>query len=768
MSLAGGTRLGPYEILSLLGAGGMGEVYKARDPRLGRDVAIKVLPASMAGDPSRLHRFEQEARAVAALSHANIVAIFDVGAGDHPFLVTELLDGETLRAVVARGPLSLTRATEIALQIVAGLAAAHDRGIVHRDLKPENIFLTRDRGVKILDFGLAKAGPSTLGAYGVAAELAPPDVDVTRASATLAGLVMGTAGYMSPEQVRGQAADPRSDIFACGAILYEMVTGQRAFQGASPADTMSAVLREQPMDLVLRSGTPPALARLVRRCLEKDANDRFQSARDLRFAIESISDAHPAPPAAPGTTQKADAKSVAVLPFANMSADAENQYFSDGLSEELINALTRLPGLRVASRTSAFRFRGGDVDIREIGRQLQVGTVLEGSVRRAGTRLRITAQLISVTDGCHIWSERYDREMADVFAIQDEIVESIVGALAPALAGDAKKAVRRPTDNLEAYELYLKGRHSWHLRTPASMQTAMRCFERVIELDADYALAHAGISDCASLCRGYGVLTHAEAVGRASPAITRAITLDPTLAQVNFSQAVYLLITHGQWSDARGFLDKAVAIDPRMVDAIGYLGMVSACQGRLDEAQTYADRVREVDPSSGFGDFLAACAMNIAGRFAGAEASARHLLELQPDSLAGLWTRGLALCGLARYDEAVSTFERAVILSQWPFYVGLLGMAYGLAGRASDAQRLLSELSARGDRGEYIPPFAPLWIHLGLEDRTAIRADLDACLADSTSPMTIKISCAVFLEAHRSDPEIDRRLHAIFRTTPAP
>src|SRR5260221_5954064 len=453
MSLAPGTRLGPYEILSLLGAGGMGEVYKARDPRLDRDVAIKVLPESMAGDPSRLHRFEQEARSVAALSHPNLVAIFGVGTGDRPYLVTELLDGETLRSVLERGPVSLKRAAEVALQLVAGLTAAHDRGVVHRDLKPENIFVTRAQGVKILDFGLAKATSP--------AEARLHDVDVTRASATLAGLVMGTAGYMSPEQVRGQAADPRSDIFATGAILYEMVTGQRAFQGASPADTMSAVLREQPMDLVLRSGTPPALARLVRRCLEKDPQERFQSARDLRFAIESISDAHPV---APAPVKKADEKSIAVLPFANMSADAENQFFSDGLAEELINALARLPGLQVASRTSAFRFRGGDVDIREIGRQLQVATVLEGSVRRAGNRLRVTAQLISVADGYHLWSERYDREMADVFAIQDEIVESIVKAIAPALAGDAKKAVRRPTDNLEAYELYLKGRHSWHLR----------------------------------------------------------------------------------------------------------------------------------------------------------------------------------------------------------------------------------------------------------------------------------------------------------------
>jgi TolB-like protein/Flp pilus assembly protein TadD len=749
MSLAAGTRLGPYEIVCLIGAGGMGEVYRARDPRLGRDVAVKVLPESMAGDPARLHRFEQEARAVAALSHPNIVAIFDVGTGDQPYLVTELLEGETLRTMLGRGPLALPRASEIALQLVAGLAAAHDRGVVHRDLKPENLIVTRDRIVKILDFGLSKAASEP-----------HHDVDATRPSATMAGVVMGTAGYMSPEQVRGQAADPRSDIFAVGAILYEMVSGQRAFQGASSADTMSAVLRETPMDLVLRSGTPPSLARLVRRCLEKDAADRFQSARDLRFAIESVSDTHPAAAAA----AKTDARSIAVLPFANMSADAENQFFSDGLAEELINALTRLPGLQVASRTSAFRFRGADADIREIGRQLRVSAVLEGSVRRAGSRLRVTAQLINVADGYHLWSERYDREMADVFAIQDEIVESIVKAIAPALAGDAKKAVRRPTDNLEAYELYLKGRHLWHLRTPASLQTAMRCYERVIELDADYALAHAGISDCASLCRGYGVLRFDEANARAGPAIARAMALDPTLPQVQFSQAVHLLVGHGRWDEARRFLEKALAIDARMVDAIAYMGMVSACQGRMDEAQTWADRARDIDPTSGFCDFIAACTLNIAGRFERAEESAGRLLHMQPDSLAGLWTRGIALSWLGRHDEAVATAERALVLSQWPFYAGLLGLAYGRAGRAADAQRVLSELEARGERGEYIPPFARLCTHVGLNDRSAIIADLDACIADSSSPMTIKISCAIALEALRSDPEIDRRLHTIYRT----
>jgi serine/threonine protein kinase/tetratricopeptide (TPR) repeat protein len=773
MSLTPGTRLGRYEILSPIGAGGMGEVYKAHDPRLGREVAIKVLHESVAADPERLHRFEQEARAVAALSHPNILAIFDVGAGAQPYLVTELLEGETLREGLARGPLPLARATDVAMQLVAGLAAAHDRGIVHRDLKPENIFLTRDRGVKILDFGLAKAtSPAEAGHHDPAGLHDPngrgvrlqADVDVTRASATLPGLVMGTAGYMSPEQVRGQAADPRSDIFAAGAILYEMVTGQRAFQGASPADTMSAVLREQPMDLVLRSGTPPALARLVRRCLEKDPNDRFQSARDLRFAIESISDAHPVAAAAPGTTQKADVKSVAVLPFANMSVDAENQFFSDGLAEELINALTRLPGLQVASRTSAFRFRGGDVDIREIGKQLQVTTVLEGSVRRAGNRLRITAQLINIADGYHLWSERYDREMADVFEIQDEIVEAIVKALAPALSGDAKKAVRRPTENLEAYELYLKGRHSWHLRSPSALQSAMRCFEQVIALDPDYALAYAGLADCFGICRVYGWFSAAQSRDRAGEAVARAAAIDSSLAEVSFSQAAHVFFFERNGPRAEGFLRQAVAINPRMVDAHGYLGLVLACEGRLDEATAHADHACAIDPLSAFSHYLASAAFAVMGRFARAEQEARRVCELQQDSLTGLWPLGIALCALGRDDEAVAVLERAVTLSRAPVYLGQLGLAYGRAGRADDARRLLGELEDRASRGEYVIPTATLCIHVGLDDASGVRRSLEACTTDHTPVATIKIVCGTFLEAYRTDAGIARLLDTLYGT----
>jgi serine/threonine protein kinase/tetratricopeptide (TPR) repeat protein len=747
MNLTPGSQLGPYELVALIGRGGMGEVYRARDPRLGRDVAIKVLSDSGTGQADWLHRFKQEARAIAALSHPNILAIFDVGTGDLPFLVTELLDGETLRMRLDRGPLPMNEAASVAVQLVSGLAAAHERGVVHRDLKPANVFLTRDGIVKILDFGLAKAV-----APGAASE------SPTCGNDTLAGMMLGTVGYMAPEQVRGETADVRSDIFAVGAVLYELVSGQRAFAGDSTADTMSAVLKEEPPDLALRGGIPAAFARIVRRCLDKDPRKRFQSASDLRFALEAAAGV----PTAGQPVEKANEAAIAVLPFTNMSADPENQYFSDGLSEELINALTRLPGLRVASRTSAFRFRGGDVDIRQVGKDLQVSTVVEGSVRRAGSRLRVTAQLINVIDGYHLWSERYDREMADVFDIQDEIVEAIVKAVAPALVGDAKKGLRRPTENLEAYELYLKGRHHWHQRTPSAMQVAQRTLEQVIALDPEYALAHAGLADCFSVCRVYGWVSATHSRDRAKEAVTKAMALDPTLAEVNFAQAAYIFYFEPRWRRAEAFLRQAVAINPRFAGAHAYLGLVLATDERHAEAKAHAEIARQVDPLSAYAQYLAAVTYFVSRRFEEVERSARRALELQPDALAGLWVLGLGLTGLEQREESVAALERAVTLSRAPIYIGLLGLTLARAGHIDAAMRLVGELRDRADRGEYIAPFALLAIHVGLGDVASMRNTLKACIADATPYFDIRCTSGPFLDAYRNDPEISH-LHNTLR-----
>jgi serine/threonine-protein kinase len=748
MTLIAGTRLGPYEIVSPIGAGGMGEVYRARDGRLQRDVAIKVLSADFAVDPGRLRRFEQEARAVAALSHPNILAIYDTGQEPAPFLVTELLEGETLRALLDRGPLSLHYLIDVAGQIAAGLVAAHARGIVHRDLKPANLFLTRDGVVKLLDFGLAK----TIGTVVVL------DSDPTQA-ATIEGTILGTVGYMSPEQVRGDVIDHRTDIFACGAILYEMTTGQRAFRGGSAAETMSAVLREEPSEPSAHGNTPPALLRIIRRCLEKNADLRFQSARDLKFAVESMSGV-----STPAAIRQPDQKSVAVIPFTNMSADPENEYFSDGLAEELTNALARLPGLRVASRTSAFRFRGRDFDIRDIGRQLNVDTVLEGSVRRIGKRLRITAQLVNAADGYHLWSERYDREMADVFDIQDDITTSIVKTLEPALLGKPQAALRRHTDNPQAYELYLKGRHFWYQRTERTLRAGIECFEGAIDFDPQYALAYAGLADSHTMLRIYLFVSAAEGKPLAEAAAKKAMELDATLSEAQYATALYTLAYKESWNTAEAYYARALELAPQSAMILANHGVFLATSHRFDEAAAAVLKAIELDPLSPFAHGIGALALYVAGRHVEAVRHAERALDLHPDFVVGLWPLGLACCALGQYERAIQTLTTLVALSRRAvLFSGMLGFAYGRAGRRSEAQDLLDELDRRRST-EYVSPFALWMIHFGLGELEQLYTSFDACLAEGDNGWHFALAVGPFLDELASDPrstEYLRRFRAV-------
>ena len=437
MPLAIGVRLGPYEIESAIGAGAMGEVYRARDTRLDRIVAIKQLT------PEHRERFEREARAIAALNHPHICQVYDVGPD---YLVLEYLEGEPLR-----GPLPADEVVRVAMQIAGALQAAHERGVLHRDLKPANIMLTPGGTAKLLDFGVAKQ-----------LERAPD------ATETLPGTLLGTPAYMSPEQIGGQPLDARSDVFSFGAVLYEVLSGRRPFAGETTSQVIAAILRDEPPPLA----APPALDAVVRRCLAKPPAARYQSMADVRAALEA-------------TSREAGTRlpSIAVLPFANLSGDKENEYFSDGLAEEIINALTHIPGLKVIARTSAFAFKDRNEDVRRIAQALGVTKVLEGSVRWSGDRIRVTAQLVSATDGTHVWSERYDRAMADVFAIQDDIAQAIATALRMKMA--AKKAsLRAYTPTLPAYDAFLRGRHLLFKFTPDSWARAKGWLERATELDA--------------------------------------------------------------------------------------------------------------------------------------------------------------------------------------------------------------------------------------------------------------------------------------------
>ena len=578
MTLAAGTKLGPYEIVAPLGAGGMGEVYRARDTRLEREVAVKVLPEAFAKDTDRLTRFEREAKAVAALNHPTILAIYDYGReGAVAYAVTELLEGASLKDRMASGPVPAREAVGIAAQVARGLAAAHEKGIVHRDVKPENLFLTRDGTVKILDFGLARSGPG--GETGDAP---------TRSLMTSPGTVMGTAGYMSPEQVRGQAVDARSDLFSLGVVLVEMLSGHRAFHGGSAVETMAAILKEDPLS---GSGAalPAALERIVRRFIEKRPEDRFQTARDAAFALEALSGG------APARDAEAAPRSVAVLPFADMSPAKDQDYFCEGLAEELIHALTKIPELRVASRTASFQFRGGGADLAAVAEQLHAEAILEGSVRKAGDRLRISVQLVNAADGFHLWSERYDRDMSDVFAIQDDITEKVVAALSLVLTERERRAMARPqTSQIEAYDLYLRGRQLYYRASSRNQRAAIVLFEKAVAADPDYALAYAGIADASAMLHMFHGGSPKDLV-RAEAASLKALQLAPQSAECHASRG-FAASAARRYDEAEREFKTALALDPRQFEAKYLFGRMRVAQGRIEEAVALWEEAVRIRP----------------------------------------------------------------------------------------------------------------------------------------------------------------------------
>ena len=530
-------------------------------------------------------------------------------------------------------------------------------------------------------------------------------------------------------------------------MLYEMLAGHRAFNGQTASATVSAVLTSEPDWRSLPSSTPPSITALLRRCLAKEPEKRLShvtAAKEIlaNSLVGSIDE-----------TAATSAPSVAVLPFISISGDAENQYFCDGLSEELINALTRIPDLKVACRTSAFRFRGVDQDVRRIGDELGVSSIVEGSVRRAGPRLRVAVQLIDVNEGYERWSERYDRQMADVFDIQDDIVSSVVAALVPALR--SRHRVHRATDNLRAYEIYLKGLHFLHQRSPSTLQVAIQSFEQAIALDPEYVLAFTGLADCYTLLCGYGVASPDEVGPRASAAIDRALLLNPSLPEVHFSRGLFTMYLGREWRTAEPHFRAAVAGNERSSLAQAYMGLFLAAAGRQTEAAAYIERATLLDPFSPIIHGLAAIAWYVADHAQMAAEMARRALDLQPGYLLGLWTLALIDYRLGDIDSGLAKAEQVVKLSGAPFFVAVLGLGYGLAGRSDDAARLLSDLYERLRRGEYVPPVALLAIHAGLQDLVEIRRDLRAFGEAACGAPTLLYTCASYLrDIAQSDPEV--------------
>jgi eukaryotic-like serine/threonine-protein kinase len=737
MPLTSATRLGPYEIIARLGAGGMGEVYRARDTWLGREVAIKVLPDAVASHPDRLARLEHEARTVAALNHPGIVTLYAFEeVGGIRFLTMELVEGRSLDQLVTPGGLPLARVLELAIGLADALVAAHDRGIVHRDLKPGNVMVTGEGRVKVLDFGLAK--------------LTQPesDLDATQAATvatpiSTAGQTVGTVPYMAPEQVRGETVDARTDLFAFGIIVHELLVGRRPFGGATYADVTSAILRDAPPRVqALRPDVPRDLDRIVARCLEKDPRDRFQTARDvyneLRYlwrevvsgaplgtpdpvssrapvAPPSTAPHTPAPPTggvprssgvsptAPDSSSQV-APSIAVLPFINRSRDEEDAYFSDGLADELLNVLTKIRGLRVAARTSAFRFRGTDDDLATIGRKLNVATLVEGSVRKSGNRVRIAVQLIKVADGYHLWSETYDRTLDDIFAVQDDIAQAVVKELRTTLMGetaDSKasgearaevaEAAKGRGESSEAHRLFLQGRYLIDRLSRGENERGIAYLRQALELDPTHALAWATLSRALSNAAGYGWGTFEDGYRLAREAAERAVAVEPGLAEGHAMLGRIQMFHDWDWSSADASLRRALELAPASADAVNGIAALARTLGRTDEALRLSRKAVELDPLSPVSYAVLGHACRAAGRTEEAYDAFRKVLELAPQRAGARLILTITLLELGHGPEA--TAEAEAEIETWARLCAL-AIAHAAAGRRAESEDALRQLIA--------------------------------------------------------------------------
>jgi len=740
-----GKTISHYKILEKLGEGGMGVVYKAEDNRLKRTVALKFLTLTILGGEEEKTRFVNEAQATAALDHPNICTIHEIDHADEQiFIVMGYVEGQSVKDKIASGPLKIDQAIDIAIQTAEGLREAHDKGIVHRDIKSGNIMVTDKGQVKIMDFGLARIGKGEF-----------PDKK---------GTTLGTAAYMSPEQVRAEQVGHRTDIWSLGVVLYEMVTAELPFKGEYEQAIIYSILNEEPQTLIeLQPGVPEELERIVNKALAKDPGRRYQKAADILADLRTLRKElkHAA-------DEKRPKPSIAVLPFTNLSADPAQDYFCDGMAEEIINSLAQVDGLRVVARTSAFSFKGRQADIREIGKQLNVNTMLEGSVRKAGARVRITAQLVNVFDGYHLWSEKYDRDVGqlccpeDIFAIQDEISLAIVDNLKVTLFSEEKaKLVKRHTRDLDAYNLYLKGRYFWNKRTEESLKRSIQYFQQAMEKDRDYALAYAGLADSYILLAEYSFLRPKEAFSKAKAAAMKALQIEGALAEAHTSLGFIKTLNDWDWMGAEKEFKQAIESNPGYATAHQWYAEHLTMTGQYAQAIPEFKRAQELDPLSlTIGVASAVGLLCGTRRYDQTMEECQKVLELDPNFGGALNVLGIVYREKGMYDEAIQAFQKAQIFDEGNMWVRAeLGHAYAISGKKNEAKKVLDELKQLSKR-RYVPPDDIALVYLGLGQKNVTFEYLKKACEDRSVGLSWLKADPIF-DSLRSDPRFTALLKKI-------
>ena len=753
----------------------MGEVYLAEDSRLGRQVALKFLPASYQYDPVRRERFLREARAASALRSPNTAAIYDIGEHDGTsYIVMEYVEGATLSERIQRSPLAAREATEIAAQIADALDEAHTLGIIHRDIKGSNIIITSRGLAKVLDFGLAKMVQpmGTDAAESRTMALNPESSDeptVNLGQATTAGLVVGTVPYMSPEQALGNAIDHRTDIFSLGVVIYEMLTGRLPFEGDSTTQVIDRIVHNEPLAIARFNYSVPAeLERIVRKCLEKECGQRYQSTRELLIDLrtlgrdtsrESVTSRLPAEmpresQIAPRRRSRKAIDSLAILPLVNASGDPDAEYLSDGITESIIKNLSQLPKLRVMARSTVFRFKGRDVDPQTAGAELGVRAVLTGRVVLRGDALSIRTELVDAQDGTHLWGEHYNRKLSDIFAVEEEISREISENLRLKLSREQKKRLtKRYTEDSVAYQTYLKGRFYWNKRTEDALKKGIDYFQQAIDIDPGYALAYAGIADSYNMLAGYSTLAPRDAFPKAKAAARKALEIDDTLAEAHTSLAFVMLAFDWDWAGAERAFKRAIDLDPSYATAHHWYSLYLVLMSRTEEALEEVARAQELEPLSLAISTTRGWILHLGRQYDAAIEAYSKTLEMEPAFPLARRRLGQTYLEKAEFTMAVGEIEKAAKVSRDTETLAALGHAYAVSGNRVEAERILEELNTLKAQ-RYIPAFFVARIHAGLGEKDLTFEWLDRSF-DERYGMLAYLKIDPAFDKLVSDPRLD-------------